>query len=55
MASINEVTLLGNLGGDPDIRAFPSGDKWATFSVATNKAGRTGTPAIGSPSPRGTA
>lgn len=32
---INKVTLLGRLGGDPDLRYFPSGDAVANFSLAT--------------------
>jgi single-strand DNA-binding protein len=33
--SLNRVQLIGNLGGDPEIRNARSGDKIATFSVAT--------------------
>lgn len=35
MASVNKVILVGNLGRDPEVRAFPSGDRIATFSLAT--------------------
>lgn len=35
MASVNKVILIGNVGGDPDIRYTPSGDTVANFSVAT--------------------
>jgi len=33
---INEVTLVGNLGQDPEIKNFDNGSKVATFSVATS-------------------
>jgi single-strand DNA-binding protein len=33
--SLNRVQLIGNLGGDPEIRNTTRGDKVATFSVAT--------------------
>ena len=32
----NSVRLLGNLGGDPEIKEFDGGNKLAKFSVATN-------------------
>lgn len=35
--SINRVTLKGNLGKDPEIRAMQNGDKVASFSVATSE------------------
>jgi len=35
--SVNKVILLGNLGGDPEIRSMQSGSKMATFSMATSK------------------
>ena len=35
--SLNKVTLIGNVGSDPDIRMTPSGTKVAKFSVATNE------------------
>ena len=34
---INKVTLIGNLGKDPEIRNLESGAKVANFSVATNE------------------
>jgi len=37
MASLNKVTIIGNLGKDPEIRSFPNGDKVASFSVATSE------------------
>jgi single-strand DNA-binding protein len=33
--SLNRVQLIGNLGGDPEIRNTQRGDKAASFSVAT--------------------
>ena len=35
MASVNKVILVGNLGKDPDVRTFPSGDKAASVTLAT--------------------
>ncbi|MFS0489908.1 single-stranded DNA-binding protein [Leadbetterella byssophila] len=37
MASLNKVTLIGNLGADPEVRSFPSGDKVANVSLATTE------------------
>ena len=37
VGSVNKVFLLGNLGRDPDIRSMQSGNKMATFSIATSK------------------
>lgn len=34
---INKVTLIGNLGRDPEVRHFESGSSVAQFSVATNE------------------
>ena len=34
--SVNKVTLLGNLGKDPDIRATQAGSRLASFSIATS-------------------
>jgi single-strand DNA-binding protein len=34
--SVNKVILVGNLGRDPEIKSFPSGDKIANFSIATS-------------------
>jgi len=34
--SVNKVTLLGNLGKDPEIRTTPSGVNVATFTLATS-------------------
>jgi single-strand DNA-binding protein len=35
--SVNKVIVIGNLGANPDIRALPSGQNVATFSLATTK------------------
>lgn len=35
--SINKVTLLGNLGDDPQVRYTPSGTAVVNFSLATSK------------------
>ena len=35
--SINKVTLLGNVGKDPEIKAFQNGGKVASFSLATTE------------------
>lgn len=37
MASINDVTLLGNLGADPELRFTQNGTAVATLSVATSR------------------
>jgi len=37
MSSVNKVTILGTLGGDPQITSFPSGDRIAALAVATNE------------------
>ncbi len=34
---LNKMTLIGNLGKDPEIRTLQSGDKVANFSVATSE------------------
>jgi len=34
--SVNRVTLLGNLGKDPEVKYTPSGTAVATLSIATN-------------------
>ena len=36
MASVNRVTILGNVGKDPEIRYMPNGEAIANFSVATS-------------------
>jgi single-strand DNA-binding protein len=35
--SLNKVTLIGNLGNDPEIRTTSGGNKVANFSVATSR------------------
>ncbi len=37
MASLNKVTLIGNLGRDPETRYMPSGDAMTTISIATTE------------------
>lgn len=36
MSSVNRVTILGNLGSDPDVRTTAAGQVVATLSVATS-------------------
>lgn len=36
-ASLNKVTLIGNLGKDPEIRYAPDGSKIVQFSLATGE------------------
>ena len=35
MASVNKVIIVGNLGRDPELRTFPSGDQVANVTIAT--------------------
>ena len=35
--SINKVTLIGNLGGDPDVRSTQDGRSIVSSSVATSE------------------
>ena len=35
MASVNKVIIVGNLGRDPEMRTFPSGDQVANVTLAT--------------------
>jgi len=37
MASVNRVTILGNLGRDPETRTFPNGDLVTNITVATTE------------------
>jgi single-strand DNA-binding protein len=37
MATMAKVTLIGNLGRDPETRYTPSGQMNVTFSIATNR------------------
>jgi len=38
----NKVTIIGNLGRDPETRALPSGDSVTGFSIATSERRRDG-------------
>ncbi len=40
MSSVNKVILVGNLGRDPEVRTFPSGDKVVSFSMAMTESWR---------------
>lgn len=35
--SVNKAIIIGNLGNNPEIKSLQSGDKLATFSVATSE------------------
>jgi single-strand DNA-binding protein len=35
--SLNKVTLIGNLGNDPEVRSTPNGSRVASFSLATSR------------------
>ena len=35
--SLNKVTLIGNLGNDPEVRSTSGGNRMATFSLATSR------------------
>lgn len=37
MASVNKVILVGNLGKDPEVRSMQSGDRVASFPIATSE------------------
>ncbi|NLI36497.1 MAG: single-stranded DNA-binding protein [Bacteroidales bacterium] len=39
--SVNKVILLGNVGKDPEVKYFDSGQAVATFSIATTERGYT--------------
>ncbi|MBK8909169.1 MAG: single-stranded DNA-binding protein [Rhodospirillales bacterium] len=36
--SVNKVILIGNLGRDPEVRSFPSGNKVCNLRLATSEA-----------------
>lgn len=36
MSSLNQVQIIGRLGGDPEVRNLPNGDAVANFTVATS-------------------
>ena len=38
--SINKVILVGNVGNDPELKTFQSGDKVINFSIATSESWR---------------
>jgi len=37
MVSVNRMIIIGNLGGDPEMRFSPNGKPVTSFSVATNR------------------
>jgi len=37
MSGVNKVILIGNLGGDPELRYFPSGEGLANLRLATSE------------------
>ena len=37
MSSYNQVTLIGNLGQDPELKTLPSGSRVCNFSIATTE------------------
>jgi single-strand DNA-binding protein len=37
MAGVNKVILIGNLGADPEVRAFSNGGKVANLRIATSE------------------
>jgi len=37
MKGVNSVTIIGNVGNDPEIKAMPNGDTVVNFSVATSE------------------
>lgn len=37
MASVNKVTLVGHLGGDPEVKSTSTGKSVANFSLATTE------------------
>ncbi len=39
---LNKVTLIGNLGADPEIRNFQNGNSVLTFSIATGESWKDG-------------
>lgn len=40
MSSVNKVTILGNLGRDPEMRSMPNGSPVVNLSVATSESWR---------------
>lgn len=39
---LNEVTLIGRLSGEPDVRALPSGDEVVSFNLVVRRPPRRG-------------
>jgi len=37
MASLNKVMIIGNLGGEPEMRFTPNGNPVTSFRIATNR------------------
>ena len=37
MSGVNKVILIGNLGGDPEMRAMPNGSHVTNLSIATSR------------------
>lgn len=37
MASVNRIIIIGNLGGEPEMRFTPAGQPVTSFNVATNR------------------
>ena len=37
MATLNKIMVIGNLGGDPEMRYTPQGTPVTSFSVAVNR------------------
>ena len=37
MASVNKVILVGNLGKEPEVKSMQSGDRVASFPIATSE------------------
>ena len=37
MVSLNKITIIGNLGTDPEMRYTPNGNAVTSFSMATNR------------------
>jgi single-strand DNA-binding protein len=37
MVSVNRIIIIGNLGGEPEMRFTPNGKPVTSFSVATNR------------------
>jgi single-strand DNA-binding protein len=37
MSSLNKIMLIGNVGNDPEIKAFDNGNEVANFSIATSE------------------